>query len=100
MTPHRRLFREANEYCGIRKGISKAEMMDKMKNCIPEFFKDRKAAKIEVEEQWIEVLNGKGELIGWEPLDPKTGLAIPERRILVASGQKPPREATGFRLEE
>lgn len=27
------------EYCGIRKGISRAELMDKMKNCIPEYYK-------------------------------------------------------------
>jgi len=49
-------------------------------------------------EEWIEVRNTKGELIAWEPLHPgpgdKTGQAIPERRIWVSSGEKPPTEPT------
>jgi len=36
------MFKEANAYCGIEKGISKAEMMEKMKGCIPQFFKEAK----------------------------------------------------------
>jgi len=36
------MFIEANAYCGIEKGISKTEMMEKMKNCIPQFFKEVK----------------------------------------------------------
>jgi hypothetical protein len=34
------LFIEANLFCGISKGISKAEMMVKMKECIPRFFRE------------------------------------------------------------
>jgi len=36
------MFIEANTYCGIQKGISKAEMMLKMRECIPQFFKEAK----------------------------------------------------------
>jgi len=36
------LFREALDFCGIRRGISKYDMMLQMKNCVPEFFRERK----------------------------------------------------------
>lgn len=37
----RRLI-DASKACGIKKGISKIELMDKMKNCIPRYFKEHK----------------------------------------------------------
>jgi hypothetical protein len=40
--PQQSLFKRALEHCGIEKGITKAELMDKMKNCIPQFFKEHK----------------------------------------------------------
>jgi len=39
ITPQQRRFIEALEFCGIKRGISKAELMVKMKNCIPQYFK-------------------------------------------------------------
>jgi len=36
------MFIEANAYCGIQKGISKEELMIKMHDCIPLFFKEAK----------------------------------------------------------
>ena len=30
------------EYCGIKKGITRKELMDKMVNCVPEYFKKLK----------------------------------------------------------
>ena len=36
------LVQEANEFCGIKKGISRADLVDKMRNCIPEFYKLRR----------------------------------------------------------
>ncbi|MDD5510833.1 MAG: hypothetical protein PHI12_08485 [Dehalococcoidales bacterium] len=41
-TPQQKLFKEAAEHCGIKKGITKAELLDKMKNCIPEFYRQHK----------------------------------------------------------
>ncbi len=32
------MFKEANEYCGIHKGMKREELVDKMRNCIPEFY--------------------------------------------------------------
>jgi len=40
ITPQQQKFIEAKEFCGIRKGITKAELMDKMKNCIPKFYRE------------------------------------------------------------
>jgi len=39
-TPQQQKLREALEYCGIKKGISRAELLDKMKNCIPQYYKE------------------------------------------------------------
>jgi len=36
--PQQKRLREANEACGIRKGISRTELLDKMKNCIPAYY--------------------------------------------------------------
>lgn len=38
-TPQQMRVSEAAEHCGIRKGITRAELVDKMRNCIPEFFR-------------------------------------------------------------
>lgn len=35
-------FLKALEFCGIKKGIKKSELQDKMKNCLPGFFKHLK----------------------------------------------------------
>ena len=45
MTPQQLLLREANETCGIRKGISRAELVDKLRNCLPEFYRARREAQ-------------------------------------------------------
>lgn len=37
--PQQQRLREAAEACGIKKGITRAELLDKMHNCIPEYFK-------------------------------------------------------------
>jgi len=37
--PQQKRFSDALKFCGIEKGISKQEMMVKMKTCIPIFFK-------------------------------------------------------------
>ncbi len=39
-TPQQRTIQEASEFCQIRKGMTKSELMDKMANCIPQYFKD------------------------------------------------------------
>jgi len=40
ITPQQQKFIEAKNYCGIKKGITKAELMERMKNCIPRFYKE------------------------------------------------------------
>jgi len=40
ITPQQQKFIAAREFCGIKKGITKAELMDKMKNCIPQYYKE------------------------------------------------------------
>jgi hypothetical protein len=40
--PQQQKFIKALEFCGIKKGISKREMMEKMVHCIPRFFKEHK----------------------------------------------------------
>ena len=49
MTPQQLLLREANEACGIRKGISRTELVDKLRNCLPEFYRARREAKAAAE---------------------------------------------------
>lgn len=41
-TPQQSKFREALEFCGIKKGITKSELMTAMKNCIPRFFREHR----------------------------------------------------------
>jgi len=40
MLPQQRRFKEALEYCDIRKGITKLELQQKMVECIPKFYKE------------------------------------------------------------
>jgi len=40
MTKQQSRFIKALSFCGIVKGISKAELMDKMRNCIPGYFRE------------------------------------------------------------
>jgi hypothetical protein len=39
-TPQQTRVSEAAEACGIKKGITRAELVDKMRNCIPKFFRE------------------------------------------------------------
>jgi hypothetical protein len=41
-TPQQQRLREASKACGITKGISRAELVDKMKTCIPQYFEDQR----------------------------------------------------------
>lgn len=36
-TPAQRRIKAAAEYCGIKKGIPRTELVEKMKTCIPEY---------------------------------------------------------------
>lgn len=36
--PQQRKLREAAEACEIKKGMTRAELLDKMTHCIPEYF--------------------------------------------------------------
>ena len=40
--PQQQKFLDALEFCGVKKGITKEELMDKMVNCIPRYFKEKK----------------------------------------------------------
>ena len=35
-------MQEACAACGIQKGITRAELVDRMKNCLPEFYRKKK----------------------------------------------------------
>ena len=39
-------FINALQFCQIKKGITKAELQEKMKTCIPQYFKDLKEQEI------------------------------------------------------
>jgi hypothetical protein len=41
--PQQVVFKAAVEHCGIKSGISKTELMDRMRNCVPKFYRDLKA---------------------------------------------------------
>jgi hypothetical protein len=43
------MMREVLHECGVVKGITRAEMMDKMKNCIPETWRRKREEKEEKE---------------------------------------------------
>jgi len=36
------LIKEASDYCGLRKGMSRAELLTAMRTCMPEFFRKQK----------------------------------------------------------
>ena len=38
-TPQQQRLREAAEHCGIQKGISRKDLVDKMTHCIPEYYR-------------------------------------------------------------
>ncbi len=38
-TPQQQKLLDALEFCEIHKGISKAELMEKMRDCLPAYFK-------------------------------------------------------------
>lgn len=42
ITEQQENFIKALRFCHIKKGMKKAELQDRMKNCIPDFFKDLK----------------------------------------------------------
>lgn len=44
--PQQEKMQKASEFCGIRKGISRAELVDKMKNCLPKYFADEKGKPV------------------------------------------------------
>jgi len=39
-TPQQRTLKAASEFCEIKKGMTKSELMEKMATCIPQYFKD------------------------------------------------------------
>jgi hypothetical protein len=39
-TPQQQKFLNALAHCGVKPGITKDELMDKMKNCIPRYYKE------------------------------------------------------------
>lgn len=41
-TPQQSRVREAAKACGIEKGITRAELVDKMRKCIPEYFRKQR----------------------------------------------------------
>lgn len=45
MTEPQRMIQAAATHCGIRKGMSRAELVEAMTVCIPEFYKERKGVK-------------------------------------------------------
>lgn len=40
------LIKEASDYCGLRKGMSRAELMAAMRTCMPEFFRKHKEGQM------------------------------------------------------
>jgi len=41
-TPQQQKMIDALEFCGIKKGITKTELMLKMKNCLPKYYREAK----------------------------------------------------------
>lgn len=64
-----RLEREEAEYPG-------AAVLEPMRKGVP-----REMPVEELKEEWITIRNVKKEIIGWDPIDKKTGLRVPERRV-------------------
>jgi len=50
-TPQQKLFREAIDFCEIKRGIPKYQLMLKLKNCIPNFYKERGRCQLESTQQ-------------------------------------------------
>jgi hypothetical protein len=48
-TEQQRTIQAASEFCEIKKGMTKAELMEKMANCIPQYFKDNRKEPVDVE---------------------------------------------------
>ena len=44
-TEQQETMREAAKVCNITKGITRRELVDKMVNCIPEFYRKRREGK-------------------------------------------------------
>jgi len=40
-------IKEAAEFCGIKKGMTRAELVDKMRNCLPKYFEEIKGREDE-----------------------------------------------------
>jgi hypothetical protein len=40
LTSQQKKIKAACAYCGIKKGISRAELVEKMMNCIPQYFRE------------------------------------------------------------
>ena len=40
--PQQQKLLDALEFCGIKKGVSKKELQEKMATCIPQYFKEHK----------------------------------------------------------
>ena len=55
-------FREANEHCGIRKGITRPELIKAMSECVPAYFKELKAKKEQGEASTSPALSVKEEV--------------------------------------
>lgn len=85
----------------IKEGkVDVAKLTPELKALIKEAEKtvaEEKAVFVEEEEEpeWIKVFNEANELIAWEPIDPKTGSGIFEKRVWVGTP-----EAKKFDLEK
>jgi len=42
MTPQQEKFKRAIEFCGIRKGMTREELLKAMKECLPNYFKEQR----------------------------------------------------------
>jgi len=42
LTEQQEVFKEALESCGIKKGITRAELVNAMRTCIPKFYEKRR----------------------------------------------------------
>ena len=46
LTPQQEKFKRVCQECGIEKGISRDQLVDKMKNCVPEAWRKIKEAEL------------------------------------------------------
>lgn len=42
LTSQQKLMKDAAQACGIRKGMTRGELLEAMNNCVPEFFRQKK----------------------------------------------------------